>query len=234
MSERPRQLAFDMPLKPQFGRDDFLVSPSNETAYGLMEAWPDWPDYVMRLVGPQGSGKSHLAAIWAERAQASTISAADIRLQQVPHLAAAYKAIVVEDCGRDILDEAALFHLMNMARERGIYLLLVMEAQPEALNLKTPDLLSRLRLAPSCLIDAPDEALLKAVLVKLFLDRQLIVDTSIVDFIANRIERSLAMAADIVATIDREALSRGRRVTRAIVAKIFAETGHPEDDEIGE
>jgi chromosomal replication initiation ATPase DnaA len=120
---------------------------------------------------------------------------------------------------RGARDEAALFHLINLARERRAYLLLTCEAPPDRWGIATPDLLSRLRLAPSVALDAPDVALLRAVLVKLFVDRQLVVDTSVVDYIALRIERSLARASDVVARLDKEALSRGRRVSRAIAAQ---------------
>ena len=202
MAEAPRQLAFDLPLDPRFGREDFLVSPSNERAYALIERWPDWPDRVLHLSGPKGSGKSHLAS---------------------------NGALVVEDADRGERDEAALFHLLNLSRERGAYLLLTSAAPVDAWGVRTPDLLSRLRLAPAVSLDPPDDALLKAVLVKLFVDRQLVVDTTVVDYLALRIERSLARAAEIVAALDREALSRGRRITRPMAAEILGR--QPDGDE---
>ena len=222
MADAPRQLAFDLPLDPRYGREDFLVSPSNERAYGLIERWPDWPDRVLHLTGPKGSGKSHLASIWATSAHAWTIDAFEVSGERVPHLVS-NGALVVEDADRGERDEAALFHLLNLSRERGAYLLLTGAAAADAWGIRTPDLLSRLRLAPSVTLDPPDDALLKAVLVKLFVDRQLVVDTSVVDFVALRIERSLARAADIVKALDREALSRGRRITRAMAAEILGQ-----------
>ena len=78
MREIPKQLAFDLPLDPRYGREDFLVSPSNEQAYGLIEAWPDWPDTILLLRGPPGSGKSHLASIWATDAHAWTVRAGEV------------------------------------------------------------------------------------------------------------------------------------------------------------
>jgi len=220
MREAPKQLAFDLPLDPRFGAEDFLVSPSNELAYGLIESWPDWPDTILLLVGPRGSGKSHLASIWATQARAWTIDAREITQDKVPHLVS-NGALAVEDMDRGERDEAALFHLTNLARERKASLLITSETPPDRWGLKTPDLLSRLRLAPSVTLDAPDDALLKAVLVKLFVDRQLVVDTSVVDYISLRIERSLAKASELVALLDKEALSRGRRVSRAIAAEIL-------------
>jgi chromosomal replication initiation ATPase DnaA len=128
-------------------------------------------------------------------------------------------------------DEAALFHLLNLAREKKASVLITSETQPDRWGLRTPDLLSRLRLAPSVSLEAPDDALLKAVLVKLFVDRQLVVDTSVVDYIALRIERSLAKASELVALLDKEALSRGRRVSRAIAAEILGAALETDDTE---
>jgi chromosomal replication initiation ATPase DnaA len=230
MRETPKQLAFDLPLDPRFGAEDFLVSPSNEQAYGLIESWPDWPDTILLLVGPRGSGKSHLASIWATNARAWTVDASGITQDKVPHLVS-NGALAIEDMDRGERDEAALFHLLNLARERKASLLITCETPPDRWSLRTPDLLSRLRLAPSVSLEAPDDALLKAVLVKLFVDRQLVVDTSVVDYIALRIERSLAKASELVALLDREALSRGRRVSRAIAAEILGAAQETDESE---
>jgi chromosomal replication initiation ATPase DnaA len=224
----PKQLAFELPLDPRFGREDFLVSPSNERAYGFVERWPDWPDTILVLSGPRGSGKSHLASIWATIARAWTVDAFEIADDKVPHLVS-NGALVVEDADRAGRDEPALFHLLNLARERRAFVLITCERPPDLWGLRTADLLSRLRLAPSVLLEPPDDALLKAVLVKLFVDRQLVVDTTVVDYIALRIERSLSRAAEVVAALDREALSRGRRVSRPIAAEIL-ERSHGEDE----
>jgi chromosomal replication initiation ATPase DnaA len=217
-----RQLVLDLPVEPRFGADDFLVSPSNEEAYAVLERWPDWPSPMLHLIGPHGSGKSHLAAIWAHRAEAPVLRGSRVD-DEVAAALADVPALVLEDIDQGPLAEGALFHLVNIARERRLPLL-VTSAEPfERCGIRTPDLLSRLRLAPSALIQPPDDALLKAVLVKLFVDRQLVVDTSVVDFLANRIERSLARAAEVVAELDREGLSRGRRITRPIAAALLAE-----------
>jgi chromosomal replication initiation ATPase DnaA len=228
MADAPKQLAFDLPLDPRYGREDFLVSPSNERAYSLIERWPDWPDRALHLTGPEGSGKSHLASIWATNAHAWTIDAFEVSGERVPHLVS-NGALLVEDADRGDRDEAALFHLLNLSRERGAFLLLTSAAPVDSWGIRTPDLLSRLRLAPAVSLDPPDDALLKAVLVKLFVDRQLVVDTSVVDFLALRIERSLARAAEIVKALDREALSRGRRITRPMAAEVLGQ--QPDRDE---
>ena len=148
MPDRPKQLALDLPLDPRCGCDDFLVSPSNERAYALVERWPAWPDPALVLIGPRGSGKSHLAAIWAARARAAIVDAAAVAGERVPHLVSS-GALVIENVDRGSRDEQALFHLLNLARERGCHLLLTGGAPVERWGLRTPDLVSRLRLAPS-------------------------------------------------------------------------------------
>ena len=224
MPERPRQLVLDLPLETRFGVEDFLIGPSNEEAFAAIERWPDWPDTLLRLEGPRGSGKSHLGAIWAGWAGAIRLDARAVTADLVPSLPAG-TTLVVEDVDRGPLDEGALFHLLNRARESGAGTLFTTTRAVEGCGIATPDLLSRLRRAPSAVLLPPDEALLKAVLVKLFVDRQLVVDTSVIDYVATRIERSLARARDFVAEIDREAMSRGRRVTRAVAAGLLAEAG---------
>lgn len=216
-----RQLALDLAAEPRFGAEDFLVSPSNEAAYALIERWPDWPSPSLILIGPPGAGKSHLAAIWAERARARIVSGASLALADLPALAAA-GAVLVEDADRTRPDEAALFHLINLLKETGGALVATAASPPDAWGLRTPDLLSRLRLAPSVAIESPDEALMRAVLVKLLVDRQLVVDTALVDYVALRLERSLDAARRFVARLDDEALARGQRVTRAIAAEVLA------------
>ncbi len=226
MTDRPRQLALDLPVEPRLGIEDFLVGVSNDEAYALIERWPDWPDQVLRLEGPEGSGKTHLASIWAARAAALTLRATDLTAERLPALSGR-RAIVLEDADRGPCDEPAFFHLLNMMRASGGSLLVTARSAPEHWGLATPDLLSRLRLAPQARIGAPDDALLRAVIVKLFIDRQLVVDTAIVDYLILRIERSFAAAAAAVTALDRQSLGAGRRITRQLAATILAR----EDDE---
>lgn len=222
MSERLRQLILDLPVEPRYAAEDFLVGPSNAAAFGFIDGWPAWPDRLVHLQGPAGSGKTHLTSIWAERSEALTLAAAAVSAEGVPGLVRT-GALVLEDVDAGPLDEGALFHLVNLARERGAYVMVTSAASLDACAIRTPDLLSRLRLAPSLFLGAPDDDLLRAVLVKLFHDRQLAVELDVIAYLANRIERSLEQAAAIVGALDREALSRGRRVTRRMAAALLAD-----------
>jgi chromosomal replication initiation ATPase DnaA len=215
-----KQLPLDLALEPRYGAEDFLVSGSNADAYALMEAWPNWPGGMLALSGPAASGKSHLAAIWAERAGARLLSGRALAKADLPALAAA-GAVAVEDADRGKLPESELFHLINLAQERRASLLLTSLQPPAAWNVRTPDLASRLRKLPLAAISEPDDALLRTLLVKLFLDRQLIVDTALVEYLTPRIERSFAGVRRTVELLDRETLARGKRLTRAMAAKIL-------------
>src|SRR5260221_8022469 len=115
-SVHPRQLAFALPHAESLTRDNFLEGPANAAALALVDNWPDWPNRIMLLTGPEGSGKSHLAAIWAEQAGARSISAHALTAAAVPG-ALATGALVVEDLKSQNLDERALFPLLNLARE---------------------------------------------------------------------------------------------------------------------
>jgi chromosomal replication initiation ATPase DnaA len=216
----PRQLALALGHDESFARDDFLAGPQNAAALALIERWPDWPSRAILLVGPEGSGKSHLAAIWAARSGARIIAARELDEASVPALLAA-GALVVEDLATWHVEERALFHLLNLAREQNANLLFTARSQPAAWPVKLPDLVSRLRELPVVNLDPPDDALLRAVLVKLFADRQLAVDEALIAYLVTRMERSFAAARAAVAALDREALRQQRPVTRALASELF-------------
>jgi len=217
----PRQLALALPHAESFAREDFLAGVSNKAALGLIERWPDWPDRMLALVGPEGAGKSHLAAIWAEIAGARRVSARALGETGLMG-ALATGALVVEDASAR-LDERALFHLLNLVRQEEAFVLITAQTAPASWRVELPDLASRLRAVPVVELSAPDDALLRAVLVKLFADRQLAVDESLIGYLATRIERSFAGARAAVEELDREALRLKRPVTRALAAELLSQ-----------
>ena len=217
---QPRQLAFALPHAESLSRDNFLEGPANAAGLALVDSWPDWPNRVMLLVGPEGSGKSHLAAIWAEEAGARATSAQALTAAAVPG-ALATGALVVEDLKPSEFDERALFHLLNLAREDGAFVLITARVAPSALPIELRDLRSRLRAVPTVSLLPPDDQLFRALIVKFCADRQLSVDEAVVSFVATRIERSFAAARQAVELLDTEALRLGRPVTRALAAELL-------------
>jgi chromosomal replication initiation ATPase DnaA len=216
------QLGFDLPVRTARGRDDFLVAPSNAMAVAMIENWRNWPGGKMVLTGPQGAGKTHLTHVWAEGAQARIIHAGDLDAEAVPDLARS--SIAVEDVpalAGDTAAQTALFHLHNMVLAEGHSLLLTGTGSPTHWGLELLDLVSRLQGALEATIDAPDDALLASVLVKLLADRQLTPPADLIPYLLNRMERSFAAANRTVAILDRESLARKRPVTRALAATVL-------------
>jgi chromosomal replication initiation ATPase DnaA len=218
----PRQLALALPHSESLARDDFLEGPANTEALALVDRWPDWPVPIVALVGPEGSGKSHLAAIWADSAGARFVAARALERTLLPG-ALATGALVVEDLSEGQFDERALFHLINLAKEEEAHVLLTARSEPAGWKIGLADLASRLRAVPTVGIAPPDDALLRAIFVKLFADRQLKVDDGLIGYLVTRIERSGAAARAIVERLDREALRRRRPVSRALAVDMLAE-----------
>jgi chromosomal replication initiation ATPase DnaA len=219
MSLPPRQLALALDHAESFAREDFLSGTSNASALALIDAWPDWPARAIALIGPEGSGKTHLATIWAAAAGARVVSGHTLGEIDLP-AALATGALVVEDAAA-IADERALFHLINLAREEGAFVLFTARSTPSRWPVALPDVVSRLRALPMVALQAPDDAMLRGVIVKLAADRQLQVDDSVVSYISTHIERSFAAARAAVIAFDKEALRQGRPPSRALAAEMF-------------
>ena len=216
---RPRQLALALDHPESFAREDFISGPGNAAAMALIDSWPNWPSRAIVLIGPEGSGKTHLATIWASATGARVVWADKIGEFDVPGMLAT-GALVIENAGA-ATDERALFHLMNLAREEQAFLLFTARSAPSAWQISTPDVVSRLRAMPTAQLQAPDDAMLRGVMVKLAADRQLVLDDSVVSYLASRIERSFAAVRAAVVALDQEALRQGRPASRALAAELF-------------
>lgn len=217
-----RQMAFDLPLRPARGRGDFFVSDSNYTALAAVEGWQGWPGRKLLLTGPEGAGKSHLVQVWAKLADALVIEAGAIGATDPAQTAG--RNVALEDAERlagDAGAEAAAFHLHNLVLAEGGSLLITARTPPARWGLGLPDLLSRMQGAPVVALSPPDEALLSAVLVKLFTDRQIRASAQLVTYLAARIERSFTAAQSVVAELDRMALAERRPVTHKLAERLF-------------
>jgi chromosomal replication initiation ATPase DnaA len=219
MRATPDQLVFDLPQRPALGAQDFLISASNQAAAAMIDRWPHWSDHAVLVLAPARAGKTHLANVWRLKSGAAALIGA--RLSEAD-VARAGRAILVEDLHTGISSERALFHLLNLARESGGSMLLTSRLAPGALSVALPDLRSRLRALPLVEIAPPDPALLRAVLVKHFADRQLSVEPHVVAHLALHMEQSMAAAAAIVAELDRAAMATHRRITRSLAGEILA------------
>lgn len=221
-----RQLAIDLPHRPALGRADFLVSECNASALQWIERWPDWPAPALVLHGPARSGKSHLAHLWRERSGALLVPGDALPRAEPPvelNELAGVRAVAVDDA--EGAPERALLHLYNCCSEAGASLLVVAREAPARWPIALPDLASRLRAAPAIAIAPPDDALLGALLVKHFADRQVRVTPEVIGFLVRRMERSFAAAATLAERLDRRALGAGRPIGLALARLVLAEAG---------
>ena len=223
-NNRPSQIPLSFEITPSKGRDDLIVSQSVQGAITMIDEWPNWPSHLVVLAGPTGSGKSHIAHIWLQKADAiesslvddaddlvETVKTTPILIENVDQLLASSQA-----------DETQLFHLLNAAKEAGSFVLMTARSWPASWKVSLPDLASRIKAATIVEISEPDENLLSQVIFKLFADRQVEIDEKTVNYLVMRMERSLAVASKIVEAMDELALSKKTSVNRSIAAEVLA------------
>lgn len=223
MSET-QQIAFKFSPHTYFGREDYMISSCNFEAVQTIENWPDWSFFAVCLYGPTGCGKTHLSQIFSDIVSINTnfpykipyIKAKNIQLETPHTLFARHKCLIVEDLSADINQEA-LFHLYNLYRNEGGYILFTSEQAPARIDISLPDLRSRLNIIPAIEIKEPDDELLSALIVKLFSDRQLIVSPEIIEYMLKNMQRSFSFCNQLVAEIDNISLARKRAISINIV-----------------
>jgi chromosomal replication initiation ATPase DnaA len=226
---RERQLAFDLGYRPDLAAEAFLLSGCNRTAWTAIENWERWPGRRLALTGPEGSGKTHLAAIWGRRTGALRMHAAELTEGRLHRLMEA-PATVVENVDRVALlpepvrqqIETLLFHLVNLAAADGVPLLLTGRQAPGHWRIDKPDLASRVAAMPHVAIMPPDDEILSRLLHRLFRDRNQTVGDDLVGYLLRRMERSFAAAREVVAALDHKALAERRRITRPLAVDYFA------------
>lgn len=219
-----RQLTLDLTTPPAHSRGDFLPAEANADALAMLDQPQAWPQGRMLLIGPEGAGKTHLAAFWAAENGARRMSAASLRPDAADLLAAEGGALVIEDAdhaGFAAGAEQALFHLWNLCGARDCLLLLTARTAPRDWGLVLPDLRSRMDAMPQVRLGPPDEGLLAAVLVKLFADRQLSVPAGLIDWLVLHMDRDLGLARRLVAAMDRAAMADKSPITRRIAADLL-------------
>lgn len=213
------QLALNLPTRVDFSTESFVDGQANQAARHALARWQHWPRGLLALVGPEGSGKSHLATIWAREVSARYVPGAELEacLRDLP----AGRALVVEDID-DALPEDALFHTINRASEREIPALLLTARKPPVLwGAVLPDLVSRLRAMPHVDLQEPDDDLLRSVMLKQLQDRRAPVNDGVLDYLLPRMERSVAAARALVDMLDKRALVKRTPVTRAVAREVL-------------
>lgn len=216
------QLSFDLPTKAAHGREDFYVSPSNAIAVGMIDAWENWSPRKLSLIGPNGSGKTHLTHVWAERANAAIINASDITGADIAALAKTNVAVEdVPTIAANTDAQTALFHLHNLALAEGQSLLFTATKPAQHWGLTLPDLKSRMEATHTANLQSPDDTLLSALLAKLFNDRQLIPHPDVIPYLTLRMDRSFDTARRIVTMMDKRALDQSRPLGRKLASEVL-------------
>ncbi|MBE0414374.1 DnaA/Hda family protein [Yoonia sp.] len=212
------QLSFAWPTGIALGADDFFVSEANAQAYAMLAKPADWPERKLVIAGPEGCGKSHLARIFRAQTGGIILPAAvidgDLQIDA--------DCVIIEDMQTlPRTAQEAMFHLHNHLRHRGGLLLMTARTAPSRWPLDLPDLASRMQATTLTRIDDPDDALLQALIMKLFSDRQIMPKPALVKYLTSRIERSFAAAANIVGRLDAAALAQGRKINQALAADLL-------------
>lgn len=226
----PEQLAFDWPAGVALGADDFFVTAANAQAYAMLENPGDWPARKLALIGPEGAGKSHLTRIVAAKHGLSLLSARSLAGQSAPQ---APHGVIIEDMDQLPPEgEEAAFHLHNALARAGLPLLLSARTPPSRWHITLPDLASRMQATSLAVIADPDDALIAALLTKLFLDRQILPKAEVISYLTKRIERSFRAAADIVARLDAASLASHRNITERLAAQVLDSTAQRSDTQV--
>jgi chromosomal replication initiation ATPase DnaA len=216
------QLRLKLDRAAPFRREDYLASASTAEGLDLLDRWPDWRGGALALIGPPGSGKTHLATAWAERVGAHVVSPDEINAAELPQLEGA--PVLLEDADRPGLGEC-LFHLINMAAREGGSLLLTARTPPAAWPADLPDLRSRLNALPVARLTEPDDEVLAALLDKFFRERNIRPPDDLLPYLVRRIERSTAAAREIVSRLDETADAQRRPVSKALAREILGQDG---------
>ena len=220
-----RQLALELSTRFAYGREDFLVAPCNSDAVAWIDRWPIWPAGMLAIYGPPGCGKTHLTQVWREVTNAQLVEPSSLeRLTRDVQLSENTAEFILEIDEASIV-ERDLLHFLNTITDQQRTILITGRNPPARWPVELPDLRSRLRAVSAVGVSAPDENTLRAVLVKLFSDRQLQVGEELIEFLCARIERTFDSARKTVVALDTAAMLAQKRIGIPLAREVLSFNG---------
>ncbi len=216
-----KQLPLEFAFRTAQGRQDFLVSAANADAVAWLDKWPNWAGHFMLLTGPVGCGKTHLTHVWGAQSEALRIDSDDLNAIDISELHKLTQSNVILENVEKGIDENKFFHLYNLIKENGTYLLMTSRFNIPEWEIKLPDLVSRLGTVQIARIGEPDDVLFASILLKLFSDKQIQVTPDVVQYLVTRLERSFAAALNIVTSLDSLSLAEKRKITIPLVKSVL-------------
>lgn len=194
------QIPLDLTPKPDFTFDSFIEAPSNAGAFNIVRAWPAWPAPAMMLIGPEGTGKTHLGEAWRAVSNGVFLDDADTRT------------------------DGDLFGMINRALRGEIPgLLLASGVPPTDWGVRLPDLTSRLGAMPVMQLHEPDDDSLHPITRALFEQQGRAVGRDVIDYLLKYTDRSVPALRATIRLIDEAASSAKADVTKAFAAKLLRE-----------
>ncbi len=214
------QIPFDLAFKPSYQREDYIVNTQNKPIMAMLDAWPKWQSPWLFIEGKKGAGKTHLAHIFAEKLDAVLIKDLSVSINKL--MTKTENKSIVIDCGIDGDREKQknLFHLINQVKQQQKYGVILSEPMDEQGDIIVlADLLSRLSQMPLFKLEEPDDDLLKALIVKLFSDRQLRITEAQINWMIPRIRRSFSFVEKYVDALDKASLAHKKSITQTMLKK---------------
>ena len=213
------QLIFKFPFKANYFEEDFYVSANNLNAYKLIESWPKWSSRYVNIFGPSGCGKTHLANIFKKKIKSLYIKASEVRDSSLP-LIKLSECLIVDDY-KDNIEEKLFYSVLNQIHQSNQYIIINSLVPIKSSKVELNDLKSRFDNFIDIGIDLPTDDLIRVVLTKNFSDKQVKIESKLLEYILKNIHRSYADIFDLINKLDALSLSSGKSININLIKKVL-------------
>jgi chromosomal replication initiation ATPase DnaA len=213
------QLIFKFPFKVNYFEEDFYVSTNNFSVYKLIESWPKWSSRYINIFGPSGCGKTHLANIFKKKINSFFIKASELSDNCLP-LIKLKECIIIDDYKNNI-EEKLFYSVLNQSYQSNQYVIVNSLKPLKATKVLLNDLKSRFDNFLDIGIDLPTDDLIRVILTKNFSDKQVKIDSKLLEYILKNIHRSYADIFDLIDKVDSLSLSTGKSININLIKKVL-------------